>query len=458
MEKAKKDIIYKIMIYESTITDTILTKYGYSVIEIDELINEKIISKNDDNTYSLLDLDGFKEYGIELINIKYITEAVICFEKLYKMNPNDREVCSRVLVGKLQGKRINYKEVLEIFANLDKQAQDVNIFDNNLYLYLLSFITELPPEYKDREITDFIDLVNDKGIMREIKFEISKSKFTFAQKKLNSLINEYGNDTASNRLLSILLSRVIEYDKRFKRDLIERARNKQYAMIIKILEQKRETSYLSTLETEVLLICEAIVEVIRTDRIPKVTINYTSDTYEALIGKNFKLALELNEKFLARVNGNKANDILNILLVDLNRLIEDIKTEEQDLPLVAGQLSLQLSPNIDYSGYDAGDNEVDKKINEAEEIAYYIKSINQELNEAKNSMGIKSTTLLLIKLIYARDYYIEGNFTLGDILVHEVEKVVAKPAIVLDFLDKVKLYKANYKPKTSYSRKLIQNN
>jgi hypothetical protein len=55
--------------------------------------------------------------------------------------------------------------------------------------------------------------------------------------------------------------------------------------------------------------------------------------------------------------------------------------------------------------------------------------------------------MLIIKLIYARDYYMEGNLVLGDILVGEVEKVISKPAIVLDFLDKVREYKIKYKTK-----------
>ena len=46
MEKTRKNLIYKIAITEPTINDFILNRYDYSKAEIELLINEGIIRKN----------------------------------------------------------------------------------------------------------------------------------------------------------------------------------------------------------------------------------------------------------------------------------------------------------------------------------------------------------------------------------------------------------------------------
>ena len=392
---------------------------------------------------------------MELIKRKVFKEGNQCLNKYYQTNPNDRDVCLQLLLSELKTNPTNYQRVIELFCNLDKIESNNNKYENNLYLYLLSYITVIPKKYEDRDITDFIDYEHDDKELRTIKIEISKSKFTYAHSLLSSSIN-YDANMMTNELLKALLSKVIYHEKRLKQELLEYARNHQITKIISILESKRKTRYLSQLETYILILCETINEVIETNNIPIPTINCTFDIYEAIVGENYKLAQDLSERFISKIGRNKEDDVINILLTYLNKIIDGIKVDYQEETMIPGQLSKELATTIpNYPSYDA---EITEEIKMAEEIAYYIKSMNMELDSAKKSMGIKSTTLLLIKLVYARDYYIEDNYTLGDILIDEVEKVIQKPAIVLYFLDKVKAFKDNYKPTTSYNKKLTPNN
>ena len=64
---------------------------------------------------------------------------------------------------------------------------------------------------------------------------------------------------------------------------------------------------------------------------------------------------------------------------------------------------------------------------------------------------------LLIKLIYARDYYIESNHILGDILIAEVEADSRKTIAVTALLEEIKVNRDNYKKELSqHKRKLSQ--
>ena len=56
-----------------------------------------------------------------------------------------------------------------------------------------------------------------------------------------------------------------------------------------------------------------------------------------------------------------------------------------------------------------------------QDIAYYISSNNMSVEEAKKILGITPKVCLLVKLIYVRDYYIEGKYKEGDKLIEEIE-------------------------------------
>lgn len=63
----------------------------------------------------------------------------------------------------------------------------------------------------------------------------------------------------------------------------------------------------------------------------------------------------------------------------------------------------------------------EQDLKEAEEFAYYIKQLSIPFNMAIKKYGVISEQILLIKLIYARDYYLAGEVELGDKLLQEVE-------------------------------------
>jgi hypothetical protein len=91
-------------------------------------------------------------------------------------------------------------------------------------------------------------------------------------------------------------------------------------------------------------------------------------------------------------------------------------------------------------------------ISDAEDFAYSIASEKLNFEEAKKQYGIKLDVILLIKLVYARDCYIEASINEnneekyvkcleGDSWLRQVEDDGNKSALVLCFLEIVKYYR-----------------
>ena len=127
------------------------------------------------------------------------------------------------------------------------------------------------------------------------------------------------------------------------------------------------------------------------------------------------------------------NQIIDILLNDLNELIARIQTEQ------AKQETKYISTK-DY-------------VKELEEKAYYLQSQNISFEEASKIMNLTTEDILIVKLIYARDYYAEEMYLLGDYLLKEVEKHPDKTYKVTVFLNEVRTNKKFYKNrKEKYTR------
>ena len=106
--------------------------------------------------------------------------------------------------------------------------------------------------------------------------------------------------------------------------------------------------------------------------------------------------------------------------------------------------------------YDAKLAEYD--FSKEEELAYYITSENMTLINAKEKLNLTDEQILLIKLIYARDYYSEEDYSQGDNLVKEVANNKNNSLVVVSLLTEVRRNRNSYKNLIDIKRKkLIEN-
>ena len=90
------------------------------------------------------------------------------------------------------------------------------------------------------------------------------------------------------------------------------------------------------------------------------------------------------------------------------------------------------------------------------EIVNYIRSLNIDIETGIKKIGILNEQSQLIKLICAKDYYIEGNNYLGEKLLNSVEKSNYKTGLAIKLLNEIKANKETYnKQEVKHSNKKV---
>lgn len=336
MEQNKKELVYKIAIAKIPLTKESLLKHGFTEEEIAALIKMRMIEYTSKDNYKLVSLEKFRHYGVKLLLEGNRVDANTCFEICYQSASNGRNINLQILLSELIKK--NYQKVLEIYANLEKIHPEKYDKDYNLFLYLLSFITECPKEYIDKlkEFTQKDIMLPIRGGNEKennIREAIYKSKFKYAYKMINSMISRDREYSVKYELIRALLGQAIERESVLKEEILNLAKDKDYLKILLILKQKSEQNKLSKIEINILLITNALVKLIQSNTIPQILNNNSNNIYEALKNNDFKLALSMNDSFLESKQEDKDKDIINILLTEINRLIYclEIQTKPKTL-------------------------------------------------------------------------------------------------------------------------------
>lgn len=427
MENEKIEIIYKMIINGIILNNKNLTYYGFSKEDIETLLSKRILEQNDNNTYKLVFVDKLRKYGVKLLLTGDGRNAGICFKICYQLAPNCRSIALQYLMSSVVRK--HYNEAFKVLLSLKEKNKDTYIKDNNLYLYLLRIITnyqdiELDNEIKLDEEDIMLPEANCNKVENDIRRAIINNKFTYAYQLINSTIKRDEGYSVKYELIRTLLSKAITEEKNHKINLLNLAKSGQYNEIIKILTEKQTKTNLNRIEEYTLLLTDIINGIQKTNKIPTKIIDYTYDLYEAIIGYNFPLALEINEDFLEYRRVKKEEDIIHILLLKINELILNIERESTKVEELT--------------------EEETNLINELYEIVNYIRSLNVDIETGIKKIGILNEQSQLIKLICAKDYYLEGNNLLGDKLLNSVEKSNYKTGLAIKLLNKIKANKEKY--------------
>lgn len=330
MNKNKEYQIYELVMLGVILTSQTLKDYAFSDEDIDKLISDKIIAKSREGVYELLAIDGMYQYGVKLLVNFQRMRGNTCFYKCHKLDPNHRKAYMQIFLSHL--KKCEYYKIVNDFIGIDNIEDEDNKKNNMLYLYLLNMITTVPVEYQERisnvdieDIVNFNETENEKNI---ICYAILHNKFTYALKLLNDMIAKNPVYDVENEVLKELLIQVVNIEKEFKIGLYFNAVREEYQKIIAGIETKAKKRYLKTDEAYILITARAIVKALETKTIPVASVNRTRSLYQALSGNNFPLALELNNKFMKKVDMKAKTETLDILLQKMNSIITELSKSE----------------------------------------------------------------------------------------------------------------------------------
>ena len=427
MEENKLTILYDMVIKEIPLTKSTLLNSGLTELDINEMLIERIIVPTNENEYRLYCVYELYEYGVKLLKTeKY--KAHDCFKRCHQLDPKNRDFALRLFLHAL--KVGDYKLAFEQFSSMEKIESEKYKNSNNLYLYLLSMITSCTEEYEERLANidyDSVLLPPDSDEYRleqinNISHTIMKNKYEYALELTNTLIATEQVRIISNEVLKELLIQVLNQETRLFTNLLSFVNNQRYHVVISFLTAKKQKRYLSNKETYIFILAKSIEDIIKTGKIPEITVYKTTKLYEAIKGNNFILARRINSRTLRNEKQSLENQIIDILLRDINQLIYSMKEERS-----TKEISVQ-------------DNQ-----KEIEELADYLKEENISFEEAKEKYNLTEEQILIIKLLYARNYYIEEMYLLGDVLLKEVELSKNKTPRVIKLLNEIKNNKKFYK-------------
>lgn len=415
------EVIYKMLINDIELTDNTLESYGFTKENINKLLSgNKIRISN--GKYEIIHVTPFFKYGLKLFKEGNIRSANACFYKCYKLCPSNKKVCHQALTMELkrQKKRENkdYKKAFDIFISLEKLSDRRK--NNNLYLFLLSYIyNDMPEEYKER-VANFkaTDLMLEDKISNidenRIRLAIINKRFKYAFSLIDKLINKQNNYSVEFETLRALLDEAVESEKRYNNKLLALIKEERYEEIVNILESRSKLMGLSKTEENTLIVVKSIIKIKSTNIVP-ITSNESFDTLQDILSNNnFELAYSLVATYLEENKINKNSNILYLSLVNINSLIYNLKN---------------------------------KKIYDIEDLAYFIKNENISLEEALKKYSLTQESLLLIKLIYVRDYYIESKYLEGDTLLKEVESYKGLIPEIDKYIEELKMNRDKYKEK-----------
>lgn len=328
--------LYNCVLENQELTTKVLNSYGFSSKDLNNLIEQGKLIRVKRGFYSFVSTDDLFNYGRYLIKNKDYVKGNRCFEVCNDMNPDDMKICFRLFIENIE--KDNYDEVFKYFKILCNTDNPYYVADNNVYLYLLSRITEIPVEYRKHvKSLTFNDMCvdcqdkryKDVSTQSKVRLSIIQNKFSYALQQLHNLTIKHNKATIQETVIKMLLYKAVSQDNKHKETMLELVSNKKYEELVKYLKHKEKCFKLSELENSVLKIIDDMNVIKSSGIIPKIDLNNSEKIYDAIDDKDYKLALKLASEHANKYNLDESKNVICILLKDICSIIDDVKKQEE---------------------------------------------------------------------------------------------------------------------------------
>jgi len=333
--------LYKIVLKEKTLTTKALNNGGINARDIQKLIQSGELLRVQRGVYALTDVKPLYSYARWLCHEKKYEEAQEYFLKCYELAPNHIGTNFQLLFWDIE--RENYDSALKYIDNSLKSENKYFINDINYYLYLLSFVIELPEHLQKRvkgftenDIIVFSDdnrYVDFRGYTKSRKIAFSQS-FINASKVLNALIKTNRRIGQKEIIERKLLDKAVHARSDLNAKRRQYLQERQYEILLKDLRNESLNHNLSKLNSYLALILTDYLEIEKTSIIPMYS-NLSLDelsskdaVFLAIKHRNYSLALELSMQYNYTVESQNTN-LIHIMLKDMVALIENIKGNKE---------------------------------------------------------------------------------------------------------------------------------
>ena len=327
--------IYDKFIDKKELTTKELLELGLNSHDLTNLVNEGKLRRVRRGFYDLEKCDGLFNYANILASKKYkkydrFQQAI---NRCLEIDANNGKIHTRLFLDSLH--KNNFDQAIESIRVLSNGDNVAYTKDANLWLFLLSFITELPEDLKEKvselKLEDVLtrddDLrYEDKLSQNKIRSNIMNYKFSQANDELNEL--NIKKKPIYILITEKLLGMVKYYDMRNQHNIGDLLVEGKYVEVRDLLIRDRDLHGLSNSNKEILMILEDLISVINDKKIPEVENMPDSDYLFVEIQKhNYERALQLYRDFPVK-NVSRSVKSVGLLLERINEEINKLKKDD----------------------------------------------------------------------------------------------------------------------------------
>ena len=308
--------LYEEMIKVDEISTKEIKNLEFNSNDITELVDTGIITRVRRGYYKIGDVSKLYGYGRLLIELRRREDAMLCFEKCFSLDDTNIAAAHQLFINSI---KINdYDSAIKYFDVLYKS--DMNSKRYLFYLYLLSFIVDLPERYK--EIVSAItydDLKYDENDEKN-KYQnyiislVMNGKLPYAFSKKNNIV--YFEDYADRVMLKEATASYAKY----KASLEALIKDAKYVDAISLLKNEGSVRNLSIYNSYLMYLMEDILKIQETGQVRDIVVTeHTVNMFNAINNNNYELALELCIEHNKKINLKDEDSMMFILL---NRIVE----------------------------------------------------------------------------------------------------------------------------------------
>lgn len=351
--------IYDKFIDKKELTTKELLELGLNSHDLTNLVNEGKLRRVRRGFYDLEKCDGLFNYANILASKKYkkydrFQQAI---NRCLEIDANNGKIHTRLFLDSLH--KNNFDQAIESIRVLSNGDNVAYTKDANLWLFLLSFVTELPEDLKEKvsglKLEDVLtredDLrYEDKLSQNKIRSNIMNYKFSQANDELNEL--NIKKKPIYILITEKLLGMVKYYDMRNQHNIGDLLVGGKYEEVRDLLIRDRDLHGLSNSNKEILMILEDLISVINDKKIPEVENMPDSDYLFVEIQKhNYERALQLYRDFPVK-NVSRSVKSVGLLLEIINEEINKLKKDDSRSLSVGSDIFVDITNALQSGDVD----------------------------------------------------------------------------------------------------------
>lgn len=293
-----EESMYDKFIDKGVLTTQELLGVGFTNEDLTQLVQDGKLRMVKRGYYELPIVDGLFLYTKTLFQKKNYDRGKLALKRCLDIDFENDSVNLRVMFNALRDE--DYEQVFKCLDVLGKTDNEFYQHDQNMWVYLLGFITEIPERYKDKlksiEYKNMDVLAGDRrfadnDVEKRLRGAIAGRNF-YTAKQLSCIpMENYGVNSMITKKLVCL---ACESEKKRRNELLTLVANGEYEELVSMLDCIAEYYGLSYLEKCIYLLAEDLISIMKNKTIPIVDYRDTTDIQTAIKNHCYYKARELD--------------------------------------------------------------------------------------------------------------------------------------------------------------------